>query len=77
MKVSSNNETCLIFFSDEQTDCRINEVVGMELQMASDPTIKNLNGWVNIYLVHSHELFLRDIIDAKGHQGVKDDTGRE
>jgi len=60
--------------SYEQTDCRINEVVGMELQMASDPTIKNLNGWVNIYLVHSHELFLRDIIDAKGHQGVKDDT---
>ena len=53
----------------------LNEVVGVELQMAADPTVKNLHGSVNIYLVHSHELFLRDIIDAKGHQGVKDDTG--
>jgi len=60
--------------SYEQTDCRINEVVGMELVMDSDPSSKRLYGTVNIYLVHSHELFLRDIIDAKGHQGVKDDT---
>ena len=49
----------------------------MELQMAADPSVKSLHGSVNIYLVHSHELFLRDIIDAKGHQGVKDDTGKK
>ena len=49
----------------------------MELQMAADPSVKSLHGSVNIYLVHSHELFLRDIIDAKGHQGVKDDTGNK
>ena len=62
-------------FSDEQTDLRINEVVGMELTLDANPAKKDLNGVVHIYLVHSHELFLRDVIDAKGHQGVKDDSG--
>ena len=69
----------------EQTDLKINDVVGLELYLEGgseggrsnrDISHPQLYGTVNIYLVHSHDLFLRDTIDAKGHQGVKGDTGK-
>ena len=68
----------------EQTDLKINDVVGLELYLegmedrggrGTSREISKLFGTVDIYLVHSHDLFLRDTIDAKGHQGVKGDTG--
>ena len=66
----------------EQTDLKINDVVGLELfvetieggRATRDISHPPLYGTVDIYLVHSHDLFLRDMIDAKGHQGVKGDT---
>ena len=68
--------------SAEQTDLKINDVVGLELfvetleggRATRDISHPPLYGTVDIYLVHSHDLFLRDMIDAKGHQGVKGDT---
>jgi len=68
--------------STEQTDLKINDVVGLELfvetmeggRSTRDISHPPLYGTVDIYLVHSHDLFLRDTIDAKGHQGVKGDT---
>ena len=70
---------------DEQTDLKINDVVGLELYVetteggraARDISHPPLYGTVDIYLVHSHDLFLRDTIDAKGHQGVKGDTSKK
>ena len=69
-------------FIGEQTDLKINDVVGLELYVETmengratrDISHPPLHGTVDIYLVHSHDLFLRDTIDAKGHQGVKGDT---
>ena len=70
---------------DEQTDLKINDVVGLELYVETteggratrDISHPPLYGTVDIYLVHSHDLFLRDTIDAKGHQGVKGDTSKK
>ena len=79
---------CMISYNEiinllaEQTDLKINDVVGLELfvetmeggRSTRDISHPPLYGTVDIYLVHSHDLFLRDTIDAKGHQGVKGDT---
>ena len=76
------NLTISFYISVEQTDLKINDVVGLELfvetmeggRATRDISHPPLYGTVDIYLVHSHDLFLRDTIDAKGHQGVKGDT---
>ena len=79
------HSSTFLFIIVEQTDLKINDVVGLELYLEGgmeggrgnrDISHPQLYGTVNIYLVHSHDLFLRDTIDAKGHQGVKGDTGK-
>ena len=79
---SLRNSNNIINLLAEQTDLKINDVVGLELfvetmeggRSTRDISHPPLYGTVDIYLVHSHDLFLRDTIDAKGHQGVKGDT---
>ena len=81
----NKDSTSSISSLDEQTDLKINDVVGLELYVETteggratrDISHPPLYGTVDIYLVHSHDLFLRDTIDAKGHQGVKGDTSKK
>ena len=78
----TSNVKLIVNLIAEQTDLKINDVVGLELfvetmeggRSTRDISHPPLYGTVDIYLVHSHDLFLRDTIDAKGHQGVKGDT---